>query len=153
MPQERFRSLQIFEDTVSSPNVFGWFFLSLLVWLRLLSFMFTYLVREITDPPEYCNQLSCSSMTQNQGSQFYGLNTNFLKGKILHPLTRSRIVYYFSAEYEDTPSKDSTSVSPIISDLLKRSSSFHWSKKSHSSFSSFKKKLQEATSEIRNVGW
>lgn len=62
-------------------------------------------------------------------------------------------VDYFSAEYEDTASKDSTSMSPLISDLFKRSTSFRRSKKSHSSFNSFKKQIQEATSEIRNVGW
>ncbi|XP_024031945.1 uncharacterized protein LOC21393848 isoform X2 [Morus notabilis] len=58
-----------------------------------------------------------------------------------------------SSEYEDTPSKDSTYVSPLIPVLLKRSTSFHGNKKSHGSFNSFKKKIQEATLEIRNVGW
>ncbi|XP_062074226.1 protein unc-13 homolog isoform X2 [Humulus lupulus] len=53
-----------------------------------------------------------------------------------------------SSEYEDNPSKDSTSTSPFISDFLKRSTSFQWSNKSQSSFNSFKKKLQEATSDI-----
>ncbi|KAM6556840.1 hypothetical protein CsatB_003859 [Cannabis sativa] len=54
-----------------------------------------------------------------------------------------------SSEYEDNLLKDSTSPSPFISDFLKRSTSFHWSNKSQSSFNSFKKRLQEATSDIR----
>ncbi|XP_020539590.1 protein unc-13 homolog isoform X2 [Jatropha curcas] len=56
-----------------------------------------------------------------------------------------------SSEYDDTPSQDSTFRSPVISDILKRSYSTHWTKKGQSSFKSIKKKLQEATSEIRNV--
>ncbi|XP_059444572.1 protein unc-13 homolog [Corylus avellana] len=58
-----------------------------------------------------------------------------------------------SSEYDDTPSEDSTLRSPLISDLLKRSSSFHWTNNGPSSFKSFKKKLQEATSDIRNMAW
>ncbi|KAL5551787.1 hypothetical protein UlMin_001963 [Ulmus minor] len=59
-----------------------------------------------------------------------------------------------SSEYEDTPSKDSTFGSPYMSDLLKRSTSFRWNNKSHSGgFKSFKKRFQEATSEMRNSGW
>ncbi|KAG2681254.1 hypothetical protein I3760_11G135700 [Carya illinoinensis] len=59
-----------------------------------------------------------------------------------------------SSDYDDTPSEDSDSIlkSPVISDLLKRSSSFHWTK-GQSSLKSFKKKLQEATSDIRNMAW
>ncbi|XP_043811757.1 protein unc-13 homolog isoform X2 [Manihot esculenta] len=56
-----------------------------------------------------------------------------------------------SSEYDDTPARDSTTRSPLISDLLKRSYSTNWTKKGHSSFKSIKKKLQGATSEIRNV--
>lgn len=55
-----------------------------------------------------------------------------------------------SSEYDDTPSSDS-SKSPVISDLLKRSTSFHWSNNGQSSFKSMKRRLQEATSEIRNM--
>ncbi|XP_034216285.1 protein unc-13 homolog isoform X3 [Prunus dulcis] len=58
-----------------------------------------------------------------------------------------------SSEYEDTPSKDPTSRSPLRSDLTNRSMSFHWNKMSPTSFKTFKKKLQDATSEIRNVAW
>ncbi|XP_062025922.1 protein unc-13 homolog isoform X1 [Rosa rugosa] len=65
-----------------------------------------------------------------------------------------------SSEYEDTPSTDPTSQSPLrsdlskrsMSDLAKRSTSFRWNN-THSTFTSFKKKLQEATSEFRNVAW
>ncbi|GKU95314.1 hypothetical protein SLEP1_g8689 [Rubroshorea leprosula] len=56
-----------------------------------------------------------------------------------------------SSEYDDSPSSDSTLRSTLTSDLLKGGTSFQWSKKSQSSFKSFKKKLQEATSEIRNM--
>lgn len=58
-----------------------------------------------------------------------------------------------SSEYDvdDTPLKESTLRSPFISDLMKRSASFHWSDKGQSSFRSMKKKLQEATSEIRHA--
>ncbi|XP_050227666.1 protein unc-13 homolog isoform X2 [Mercurialis annua] len=56
-----------------------------------------------------------------------------------------------SSEYDDTSDKDSTLKSPLISDFLKRSYSIHWTKEGQSSFKSIKKKLQEATSEIRNV--
>ncbi|GLT40474.1 hypothetical protein SLA2020_146110 [Shorea laevis] len=56
-----------------------------------------------------------------------------------------------SSEYDDSPSSDSTLRSTFTSDLLKGSTSFHWSKKSQGSFKSFKKRLQEATSEIRNM--
>ncbi|XP_050150062.1 protein unc-13 homolog isoform X3 [Malus sylvestris] len=58
-----------------------------------------------------------------------------------------------SSEYEDTPSTDQTAGSPFRSDLTKRSTSFRWNTNSPPSFKSFKKKLQEATSEIRNVAW
>lgn len=58
-----------------------------------------------------------------------------------------------SSEYDDTPSTGSTLKSTLMSDLLKRSTSFRWSKKSQSSFKSFKKKLQEATFEMRNSVW
>ncbi|XP_065858206.1 protein unc-13 homolog isoform X2 [Euphorbia lathyris] len=56
-----------------------------------------------------------------------------------------------SSEYDDTPAKDSALRSPFISDILKRSYSTHWTNGGQSSFKSIKKKLQEATSEIRNV--
>ncbi|PQQ21385.1 uncharacterized protein Pyn_17972 [Prunus yedoensis var. nudiflora] len=58
-----------------------------------------------------------------------------------------------SSDYEDTPSKDPTSRSPLRSDLTNQSTSFHWNKMSPASFKTFKKKLQDATSEIRNVAW
>ncbi|KHG05122.1 putative ATP-dependent helicase IRC5 [Gossypium arboreum] len=38
-----------------------------------------------------------------------------------------------------------------MSDVLKRRTSVHWSKKQQSSFKSVKKKIQGATNEIRNV--
>ncbi|XP_050379085.1 protein unc-13 homolog isoform X1 [Argentina anserina] len=57
-----------------------------------------------------------------------------------------------SSEYEDTPSTDPISQSPLRSDLAKRTTSFRWDS-THSTFTSFRKKLQEATSELRNVGW
>ncbi|WCJ26204.1 hypothetical protein M5689_008039 [Euphorbia peplus] len=56
-----------------------------------------------------------------------------------------------SSEYEDSQAKDSASLSPFISDILKRSYSTQWTKEGQASFKSLKKKLQEATSEIRNV--
>lgn len=58
-----------------------------------------------------------------------------------------------SSDYDDTPSEDSTFGSPLISDLLKRSSSFQWTNKSQSSFKSFKNRIKEATSDIRSVAW
>ncbi|KAK9984439.1 hypothetical protein SO802_033964 [Lithocarpus litseifolius] len=58
-----------------------------------------------------------------------------------------------SSDYDDTPSEDSNFGSPLISDLLKRSSSFQWTNKSQSSFKSFKNKIKEATSDIRSVAW
>ncbi|KAJ8767614.1 hypothetical protein K2173_018172 [Erythroxylum novogranatense] len=57
-----------------------------------------------------------------------------------------------SSDYDDIPSRDSTSKSPFISELLQRSASFHWTKNGEGSFRTIKKKLQEATSEIRNIG-
>ncbi|KAJ6944882.1 hypothetical protein NC651_000039 [Populus alba x Populus x berolinensis] len=56
-----------------------------------------------------------------------------------------------SSEYDDTSSRDSNFGSPLIPDLLKRSTSFHWPKNGQSSFKSIRKKLQAATSEIRDV--
>ncbi|KAG5228365.1 protein unc [Salix suchowensis] len=56
-----------------------------------------------------------------------------------------------SSEYDDTSSRDSNFGSPLIPDLLKRSTSFHWPQKDQSSFKSIRKKLQAATSEIRDV--
>ncbi|XP_022720063.1 uncharacterized protein LOC111277894 isoform X1 [Durio zibethinus] len=56
-----------------------------------------------------------------------------------------------SSDYDDAPSGDSTSRSPLISDVLKRSTSIRWTKKGQTSLKSMKKKLQEATNEIRNV--
>ena len=63
------------------------------------------------------------------------------------------LIDYISIDYDDTPSEDSTFGSPLISDLLKRSSSFQWTNKSQSSFKSFKNKIKEATSDIRSVAW
>ncbi|TXG50964.1 hypothetical protein EZV62_023488 [Acer yangbiense] len=57
-----------------------------------------------------------------------------------------------SSEYDDTPS-DSTLRSPITFDLLKRSTSMHWTTNGQSSFKSMSRKLQKAASEIRNVNW
>ncbi|KAF6133951.1 hypothetical protein GIB67_040715 [Kingdonia uniflora] len=56
-----------------------------------------------------------------------------------------------SSEYEDIPVRDSSSRSPLMTDLLKRSTSFHLAEKSQRSFRSIKKKLQAATSEIRHA--
>ncbi|KAF8027381.1 hypothetical protein BT93_E0321 [Corymbia citriodora subsp. variegata] len=58
-----------------------------------------------------------------------------------------------SSEYDDTPSKDSAVGSTFMSDILERSSSFHWTEKGQKSFTSFKKKIQEATSELRHAAW
>ncbi|KAI6707250.1 hypothetical protein NL676_010212 [Syzygium grande] len=58
-----------------------------------------------------------------------------------------------SSEYDDTPSKDSVVGSTFMSDILERSSSFHWTEKGQKSFTSFKKKIQEATSEFRHAAW
>ncbi|KAK1305148.1 hypothetical protein QJS10_CPB11g00736 [Acorus calamus] len=55
-----------------------------------------------------------------------------------------------SSDYEDMPGKDANLKSPLITDLLKRGSSFHWAEKSQRSFRTIKKKLQEATLEIKN---
>ncbi|XP_019055877.1 PREDICTED: uncharacterized protein LOC104612733 isoform X2 [Nelumbo nucifera] len=57
-----------------------------------------------------------------------------------------------SSEY-DGASKDSISVSPLVSDLLKRSGSFRWTGKGKRSFKFIKKKIQASTSEIRQVTW
>ncbi|XP_057977083.1 protein unc-13 homolog isoform X2 [Malania oleifera] len=58
-----------------------------------------------------------------------------------------------SSEYEDTPSKELNFRSPVISDILKRTTSFHLTANGQSSFRSIKKKFQEATSEIRHAAW
>ncbi|XP_077248543.1 DNA topoisomerase 4 subunit B (DUF810) isoform X2 [Tasmannia lanceolata] len=55
-----------------------------------------------------------------------------------------------SSDYEDTPRKGSTSLSPLMSDLLKRSTSFRWAE-GQTSFGTIKKKLQKATSEIKHA--
>ncbi|KAK9006423.1 hypothetical protein V6N11_035462 [Hibiscus sabdariffa] len=56
-----------------------------------------------------------------------------------------------SSDYDDSPLGDSTSRSPLMSDVLKRSASIRWNKKGQSSFKSVKKKIQGATNDIRNV--
>lgn len=61
-------------------------------------------------------------------------------------------VYKFAAEYDDIPYKESSFRSPLMTDVI-QNASFRWSNNGPSSFKSFKKKLQEATSEIRNAGW
>lgn len=53
-----------------------------------------------------------------------------------------------SSEYEDSSSVSS----PLISNLLKRSKSSQWAKKSQISFRSLTKKFQEATIELRHGG-
>uniref|UniRef100_A0A5B7C3J2 MHD1 domain-containing protein n=1 Tax=Davidia involucrata TaxID=16924 RepID=A0A5B7C3J2_DAVIN len=58
-----------------------------------------------------------------------------------------------SSEYDDTPLKESSLRSPLVTDLLKRSASFHWAEKGHSSFKSIRRKFQQATSEIRHAAW
>ncbi|KAK4365334.1 hypothetical protein RND71_016692 [Anisodus tanguticus] len=55
--------------------------------------------------------------------------------------------------YDEAAAEDVSMKSPLMADLIKRSASFRWSDKSSSSFRSFKKKLQEATSDFRHVGW
>lgn len=49
-----------------------------------------------------------------------------------------------SSEYDENPKNESTSSSAIISDLLKRSASFHFPETGRGSFKSLKKKFQEA---------
>ncbi|XP_043689264.1 protein unc-13 homolog isoform X2 [Telopea speciosissima] len=56
-----------------------------------------------------------------------------------------------SSEYDDTQLNESSSISPLISDLFKRSASIHLT--SQRSFKSIKKKLKEATSEIKPAAW
>ncbi|KAJ4954056.1 hypothetical protein NE237_030888 [Protea cynaroides] len=56
-----------------------------------------------------------------------------------------------SSEYDDTSLNESSSLSPFISNLFKRSTSIHWA--SRRSFRSMKKKLTEATSEIKPAAW
>ncbi|KAJ8555736.1 hypothetical protein K7X08_013232 [Anisodus acutangulus] len=58
-----------------------------------------------------------------------------------------------SSVYDEAAAEDVSMKSPLMADLIKRSASFRWSDKSSSSFRSFKKKLQEATSDFRHVGW
>lgn len=60
------------------------------------------------------------------------------------------VIFIMYTEYDDTPS-DSTVRSPL--ELLKRSTSMHWTKNGQSSFSSMRRKLQRATSEFSNVTW
>ncbi|PKI41406.1 hypothetical protein CRG98_038178 [Punica granatum] len=57
-----------------------------------------------------------------------------------------------ASEYDDTPSKDSTG-STAISEIFKQSASVDWKAKGQKSLYSFKKKIQEATSEIRQAAW
>ncbi|XP_052209822.1 protein unc-13 homolog isoform X2 [Diospyros lotus] len=57
-----------------------------------------------------------------------------------------------SSEYDDTPA-ESNSKSPLGADLTMRSRSFHWSEKGSTSFRSIKKKLKEATSDVRHAAW
>ncbi|KAJ0105138.1 hypothetical protein Patl1_18704 [Pistacia atlantica] len=58
-----------------------------------------------------------------------------------------------SSEYDDIPSDNPTLISPVVFDLLKRSSSLQWTNNGSSSFRSIKSRLQKATSDIRNVAW
>ncbi|CAN4127430.1 unnamed protein product [Withania somnifera] len=58
-----------------------------------------------------------------------------------------------SSVYDEGAEEDASMKSPLMADLIKRSASFRWSDKSSSSFRSLKKKIQEATSEFRHVGW
>ncbi|XP_039009647.1 protein unc-13 homolog [Hibiscus syriacus] len=55
-----------------------------------------------------------------------------------------------SSDYDDSPLGDSTSRSPLLSDVLNRSTSTRWNKKGQSNLKSVKKKIQGATNEIRN---
>ncbi|XP_044485853.1 protein unc-13 homolog isoform X2 [Mangifera indica] len=58
-----------------------------------------------------------------------------------------------SSEYDDIPSDNPTLISPMVFDLLKRSSSLQWTNNGSASFRSIKSRLQKATSDIRNVAW
>ncbi|XP_009770723.1 protein unc-13 homolog isoform X1 [Nicotiana sylvestris] len=58
-----------------------------------------------------------------------------------------------SSVYDEAATEDASVKSPLMADLIKRSASFRWSDKGSSSFRSFKKKIQEATSDFRHVGW
>lgn len=61
--------------------------------------------------------------------------------------------FFWSAVYSGAAVEDSSMKSPLMADLIKRSASFRWSDKSSSSFRSLKKKIQDATSDFRQVGW
>ncbi|KAL9177741.1 hypothetical protein ABFS82_01G078500 [Erythranthe guttata] len=50
-----------------------------------------------------------------------------------------------SSEYDETSVENSSLSSPLVADIMKKSMSFRWSDKSHSSFRSIRKKFQEAT--------
>ncbi|KAJ1272463.1 hypothetical protein BS78_06G203400 [Paspalum vaginatum] len=58
-----------------------------------------------------------------------------------------RIQYHLprSSDYDDVPVKELSSKVPIFSDMLKRGTSFNWSKTGQQSYRIMKKKLQEAT--------
>ncbi|XP_016460654.2 protein unc-13 homolog isoform X1 [Nicotiana tabacum] len=58
-----------------------------------------------------------------------------------------------SSVYDEAAVEDASVKSPLMADLIKRSASFRWSDKGSSSFRSLKKKIQEATSDFRHVGW
>lgn len=58
-----------------------------------------------------------------------------------------------SSDYGETSSEDSSFHSPLLADIVKRSASFRWSDKSQSSFKFMKKKLQEATWDMKHVTW
>ncbi|OWM63959.1 hypothetical protein CDL15_Pgr006185 [Punica granatum] len=62
------------------------------------------------------------------------------------------LFFFLCPEYDDTPSKDSTG-STAISEIFKQSASVDWKAKGQKSLYSFKKKIQEATSEIRQAAW
>lgn len=92
-----------------------------------------------------------ASRSENQSDRdfggFVGFNRIFFffthRSSLLSPLA-------FFPEYDDTPSKDSAG---SMSDILKRSPSTNWTMKGQRSLHSFKKKIQEATSEIRHGAW
>ncbi|KAI4370060.1 hypothetical protein MLD38_018445 [Melastoma candidum] len=58
-----------------------------------------------------------------------------------------------SSEYDDLTPKESSGASGLISDIIERSSSFRLTEKSQKSLSSFKKRIQEATSGLGHAAW
>lgn len=140
------------------------FFLTAAIWV-------IYMERKIFSPLFWDNKLvyikpyNDSEVGLNKYNDFrspeFCINTEYIEKKISYHEQRDEEPFKCSlavlaesvTDYGETPGKAYESKSPLISDILKKSTSARWSEKGQTSFRTMKQRFREAASEIKYSPW